>query len=49
MLDALTVASTWSAWSMLRDAMGLDIEAARATLARTVGALLLDAIATSLR
>ncbi|MBM0256314.1 TetR/AcrR family transcriptional regulator [Micromonospora sp. 4G55] len=49
LLDALTVASTWSAWSMMRDAMGLDVEAARATLTRTLGALLVDAIAAGLR
>ncbi|MDH6462977.1 TetR/AcrR family transcriptional regulator of autoinduction and epiphytic fitness [Micromonospora sp. A200] len=49
LLDALTVASTWSAWSMMRDAMGLDVEAARATLTRIVGALLVDAIAAGLR
>ncbi|WP_406045547.1 TetR/AcrR family transcriptional regulator [Micromonospora sp. NBC_00898] len=49
LLDALTVASTWSAWSMMRDAMGLDVEAARATLARILGALLVDAIAAGLR
>jgi TetR/AcrR family transcriptional regulator of autoinduction and epiphytic fitness len=44
LLDALTVASTWSAWSMMRDAMGLDVEAARATMARTLGALLGEVI-----
>ncbi|WP_200207465.1 TetR/AcrR family transcriptional regulator [Micromonospora coerulea] len=49
LLDALTVASTWAAWSMMRDAMGLDAEAARAILARTLGALLVDAIAAGLR
>ncbi|MEU5789818.1 TetR/AcrR family transcriptional regulator [Micromonospora purpureochromogenes] len=49
LLDALTVASTWSAWSMMRDAMGLDVEAARATLTRILGALLVDAIAAGLR
>ncbi|MGC5020158.1 TetR/AcrR family transcriptional regulator [Micromonospora sp. DT47] len=49
LLDALTVASTWSAWSMMRDAMGLDVEAAQATLARILGALLVDAIAAGLR
>ncbi|MGN9806898.1 TetR/AcrR family transcriptional regulator [Micromonospora sp. L32] len=49
LLDALTVASTWSTWSMLRDAMGLDVEAARATLTRILGALLVDAIAAGLR
>ncbi|MGC4892462.1 TetR/AcrR family transcriptional regulator [Micromonospora sp. DT31] len=49
LLDALTVACTWSAWSMLRDALGLDLDAARAVMARTVGALLVDAIAAGLR
>ncbi|MFR9777817.1 TetR/AcrR family transcriptional regulator [Micromonospora sp. MS34] len=49
LLDALTVASTWAAWAMMRDAMGLDVEAARATMARTLGALLVDAIAAGLR
>jgi hypothetical protein len=49
LLDALTVACTWSAWSMLRDAMGLDVAAARATMARTLGALLVDAVAAGLR
>ncbi|SCF24477.1 transcriptional regulator, TetR family [Micromonospora purpureochromogenes] len=49
LLDALTVASTWSAWCMMRDAMGLDVEAARATLTRILGALLVDAIAAGLR
>lgn len=49
LLDALTVASTWSAWSMMRDAMGLDVETARAVMTRTLGALLVDAIAAGLR
>ncbi|WP_349876702.1 TetR/AcrR family transcriptional regulator [Micromonospora sp. HUAS YX12] len=49
LLDALTVAGTWSAWSMMRDSMGLDVEAARAVMARTLGALLVDAIAAGLR
>ncbi|MEH0934530.1 TetR/AcrR family transcriptional regulator [Micromonospora psammae] len=49
LLDALTVASTWSTWSMMRDAMGLDVDTARDTLARTVGALLVDAVAAGLR
>ncbi|MFG1673650.1 TetR/AcrR family transcriptional regulator [Micromonospora sp. NPDC049282] len=40
LLDALTVAGTWAAWSMMRDAMGLDVEAAREVMARTLGALL---------
>ena len=37
---ALTVASTWSAWSMLRDGLHLDVEAARAVMHRAVTALL---------
>lgn len=49
LLDALTVASTWSAWSMMRDAMGLDVQTAQAIMARTLGALLVDAIASGLR
>jgi hypothetical protein len=49
LLNALTVASTWSAWSMMRDAMGLDLETAQAIMAQTVGALLVDAIAGGLR
>ncbi|MEV0003638.1 TetR/AcrR family transcriptional regulator [Micromonospora sp. NPDC050980] len=49
LLDALAVACTWAAWSMMRDAMGLDVDAARAVMARTVGALLVDAIAAGLR
>ncbi|PGH44491.1 transcriptional regulator, TetR family [Micromonospora sediminicola] len=40
LLDAVTVACTWAAWSMMRDAMGLDVEAARAAMARTLHALL---------
>ncbi|WBC16363.1 TetR/AcrR family transcriptional regulator [Micromonospora sp. WMMA1998] len=40
LLDAVTVACTWAAWSMMRDAMGLDVEAARAAMARTLRALL---------
>ncbi|GAA3755035.1 TetR/AcrR family transcriptional regulator [Micromonospora maritima] len=40
LLDAVTVACTWAAWSMMRDAMGLDVEAARAAMARTLTALL---------
>ena len=49
LLDALTVASTSSAWLMMRDAMGLDVPGARATVARILGALLVDAIAAGLR
>ncbi|MET8067469.1 TetR/AcrR family transcriptional regulator, partial [Micromonospora sp. NPDC005313] len=49
LLDALTVSGTWSAWSMMRDSLGLDVDAARAVMARTLGALLVDAIAAGLR
>ncbi|RQX21471.1 TetR family transcriptional regulator, partial [Micromonospora chalcea] len=49
LLDALTVAGTWSSWSMMRDSMGLDVDAARAVMARMLGALLVDAIAAGLR
>jgi TetR/AcrR family transcriptional regulator of autoinduction and epiphytic fitness len=40
LLDALTAASMWPSWGTLRDAMGLDPEAARAALTRTITALL---------
>jgi TetR/AcrR family transcriptional regulator of autoinduction and epiphytic fitness len=39
-LAALTATSMWPTWGTLRDAMGLDPEAARAVLTRTVTALL---------
>jgi AcrR family transcriptional regulator len=44
LLNALTVACTWSAWSMLRDELELDVEAARGVMVRTVTALLGAAI-----
>jgi AcrR family transcriptional regulator len=40
LLDALTVATTWSAWSMLRDELHHDVEAARGVMSRIVTALL---------
>jgi len=40
LVDALVTASTWSAWSMLRDGLGLGVERARAVMTRTVAALL---------
>jgi TetR/AcrR family transcriptional regulator of autoinduction and epiphytic fitness len=49
LLQALTVASTWSAWSMLRDELLLDAAGARAVMARTVTALLIAAITNGLR
>jgi AcrR family transcriptional regulator len=48
LLDALTVACTWSAWSMLRDELGLAAEDARAVLRHTVTALLTTAIVAGL-
>jgi TetR/AcrR family transcriptional regulator of autoinduction and epiphytic fitness len=40
LLAALTAASTWPTWGTLRDAMGLDPDAARLVLMRTITALL---------
>ncbi|MEU7974276.1 TetR/AcrR family transcriptional regulator [Micromonospora sp. NPDC005553] len=42
LLNALVVASTWQAWSMLRYGLGLGVDQARAVMARTVGALLAE-------
>lgn len=39
LLHALSVATAWSTWSMLRDDLGLDPPAARTTMAHTVTAL----------
>jgi TetR/AcrR family transcriptional regulator of autoinduction and epiphytic fitness len=49
LLVALTVASTWSAWSMLRDELELSLDDGRAIMARTLTALLLAAIAAGVR
>lgn len=49
LLLSLTVASTYSAWAMMRDELGLDVAAARGAMTRTVTALLLAAIAGGLR
>lgn len=38
--DALLAASTYACWSVLRDQLGLDVEASFAVMRRTVGALL---------
>jgi AcrR family transcriptional regulator len=43
LLTAVLAASTWSAWSMLRDEVGLPVTQARAVLLRTVTALLAPA------
>ncbi|HEV7899003.1 MAG TPA: TetR/AcrR family transcriptional regulator [Planosporangium sp.] len=40
LLNALTAASTWPAWSALRDDLGLGVPAARQVLARTLYSLL---------
>lgn len=40
LLHALTAATTWATWSMLRDVLELGPEQARQVMARTVGALL---------
>lgn len=49
LVNALTVACTWAAWSMLRDELELDVEAARGVMVRTVTALLGAAITAALR
>lgn len=40
LLNAMTAASMWPMWSTWREVMGLPVAAARATLARTIRALL---------
>jgi TetR/AcrR family transcriptional regulator of autoinduction and epiphytic fitness len=40
LLNALTAASTWPAWTALRDDLGLGVPAAQKTMARTLNALL---------
>ncbi|MCW2638447.1 MAG: tetr family transcriptional regulator [Dactylosporangium sp.] len=40
LLNALTAASTWPAWSALRDDLGLAVPAARQAMARTLYSLL---------
>lgn len=40
LLNAVTGVSMWSTWSTWRDGMGLSVQAARATMARTITALL---------
>jgi TetR/AcrR family transcriptional regulator of autoinduction and epiphytic fitness len=47
LVDALVAASMWPAWSMLRDGLELDAEAARRAMTRTVSALLVTVIAAS--
>jgi AcrR family transcriptional regulator len=40
LVNAITVASTWSSWSMMRDALQMPIDDARAIMRRMVAALL---------
>ena len=40
LFHALTVASTWAAWSMMRDELKLDAEQAGGIMSRTITALL---------
>ncbi|MFB6391864.1 TetR/AcrR family transcriptional regulator [Polymorphospora lycopeni] len=40
LLNAVVAATMWPAWSMLRDGLGLGVDEARRTMARTVTALL---------
>ena len=45
----MTAASTWSAWSMLRDELELSVDDARSVMVRTLTALLMAAIAAGVR
>jgi hypothetical protein len=47
-LTALTVATTFASWSMLRDEVGLTADEACAVMRRTVAALLVSAVAAGL-
>ena len=47
LLNALTVACTWSAWSMMRDELHMSVDEARDGMSRTVAALLVAAIAAA--
>jgi TetR/AcrR family transcriptional regulator, regulator of autoinduction and epiphytic fitness len=49
LLAALTVASTWAAWSMMRDELHLDVREATSVMIRTVTALLATALTAALR
>jgi hypothetical protein len=40
LLRALHVTSTFASWNVLRDNLGLSVDAARGVMARTVAALL---------
>jgi AcrR family transcriptional regulator len=45
----MTIASTWSAWSMLRDELELGVEESTSVMVRTLTALLLAAIAAGVK
>ncbi|WP_232323995.1 TetR/AcrR family transcriptional regulator [Catenuloplanes japonicus] len=47
LLDALSVSTTWAGWALLRDELTLSVDEARATMSRTVTALLVTAMASS--
>ncbi len=49
LFHALTVASTWAAWSMMRDELHLGVEEATGVMVRTVTALLATAFTAGLR
>ena len=49
LFGSLTVASTWAAWSMMRDELHLDIEESTGVMIRTVTALLATAMTAALR
>ena len=40
LVTAVTVASTWSSWSMMRDTLGMPVDEAKGVMRRTVTALL---------
>jgi hypothetical protein len=45
----MTAASTWSAWSMLRDELELTVDEGYNVMVRTLTALLMAAIAAGVR
>jgi TetR/AcrR family transcriptional regulator of autoinduction and epiphytic fitness len=47
LLNAIVVASTWPAWSVLRDDCGLTADEATAVMIRTINALLAAAVAAA--
>jgi TetR/AcrR family transcriptional regulator, regulator of autoinduction and epiphytic fitness len=49
LFHAVTVASTWAAWSMMRDELHLEIEEATGVMVRTMTALLATAFTAGLR